>query len=221
VCWVAAIAIEYLGLFLGGTEGWRVEPAHFSERHRLIVIIALGESIVAVGVGAAALGLDASVITGALLGVAVAGALWWAYFDVVAAVAERVLRNAPPAEAARIARDSYTYLHLPMVAGIVIFAFGAKTTLTHVHVHLGGVPAAALCGGVAVYLLALSALKRRNIGSFNYPRLVAAGLLVALGPIATLVPALLALAAVAAVACGLVAYEAVRYAEARDRIRHG
>ena len=214
------IAIEYVGLFLGGTEGWRVEPAHFAERHRLIVIIALGESIVAVGVGASALGLDAGVIAGALLGVAVAGALWWAYFDVVAAVAERVLRKAAPAHRARVARDSYTYLHLPMVVGIVIFAVGVKTTLTHVHVELAAVPATALCGGVALYLLALSALKRRNIGSFNYPRLVAAAVLGALVPVATAVPALVSLAVVACVACGLVGYEAIRYAEARDRIRH-
>ena len=220
LCWLAVIAIEYVGLFLGGTEGWRVEPAHFSERHRLIVIIALGESIVAIGVGASALGLEAGVVVGALLGAAVAGALWWAYFDVVSAVAERVLRTAAPAARARIARDSYTYLHLPMVAGIVVFAFGVKTTLTHVHAHLSGVAAAALFGGVALYLVALSALRRRNIGGFNHQRLVAAALLVTLAPVATVLPALVSLALVAGIACGLIAYEVVRYAEARRRIRH-
>jgi low temperature requirement protein LtrA len=221
LCWIAALAIDYGGLFLSGTRDWYVAPSHFAERHRLIVIIALGESIVALGAGASSLALGADVITGALLGIAVAAALWWAYFDVVATVAERRLRAAPRAEQVRIARDSYTYLHLPMIAGIVVFAFGVKVTLAHAHADLEGVAAAALCGGVALYLLALSAFKRRNVGSFNYPRLVAAAVLVALAPVATALPALVSLALVTATTCALIAYEVVRYAEARERIRHG
>jgi low temperature requirement protein LtrA len=219
ICWAAALTVDYGGLALGGTEGWRVEPAHFSERHRLIVIIALGESIVAVGVGATSSGLGAGVIVAALLGLAAAAAAWWIYFDVVAIVAERKLREAPPPERARMARDSYTYMHLPMVAGIVIAAFGVKTTLAHVHSGLHGVAAAALCGGIAAYLVALSALRRRNIGGFNRQRLVAAALLVVLVPGATQVPALAALALVTAILCGLVAYERLRYADVRARIR--
>jgi low temperature requirement protein LtrA len=221
LCWVGALAIDYGGLFLGGTSGWRVSPPHFAERHRLIVIIALGESIVALGAGAGSLALGVGVITGALLGMAVAACLWWAYFDVVATVAERRLRAAPPDEQARMARDSFTYLHLPMIAGIVVFAFGVKATLAHAHAHLEGVAAAALCGGVALYLLALSAFKRRNVGSFNYPRLVAAAVLAALAPVATTLPALVSLALVTTTTCALIAYEVVRYAETRDRIRHG
>jgi low temperature requirement protein LtrA len=221
LCWVAALTIDYGGLVARGVKGWRVVAGHFAERHGLIIIIALGESIVAVGVGAEGLELDAGIIAGSLLGIAVAGALWWAYFDVVAIVAERRLRRAPPDEQVRIARDSYTYLHLPMVAGIVLSAVGVKKTLAHVGDELHDVPALALCGGVALYLLALSALKRRNIGSFNVPRLVAAAALVALVPVARVVPALVALALVAAVACALIAFEFVHYADARERIRHG
>jgi low temperature requirement protein LtrA len=219
--WVAALAVDYGGLVARGTEGWRVVAGHFAERHGLVIIIALGESIVALGVGAQGLGLDAGIVVGALLGVAVAAALWWAYFDFVALVAERVLRTAAPAAQVRIARDSYTYLHLPMVAGIVLFALGVKKTLAHVDHELEAVPAVALCGGVALYLVALSTLKRRNIGSFNYPRLVAAALLAALAPLATAMSALLALALVAVTACGLIAYETVAYAATRDRVRHG
>jgi low temperature requirement protein LtrA len=219
--WVAALTLDYGGLIARGTEGWRVVAGHFAERHGLVIIIALGESIVALGVGAEGLGLDAGIIAGALLGVAVAAALWWAYFDFVALVAARVLREAPPDEQVRIARDSYTYLHLPMVAGIVLFALGVKKTLGHVGDELETVPAVSLCGGVALYLVALSALKRRNIGSFNYPRLVAAALLAVLAVVATAMPALLALGLVAGIACGLIAYETVRYAETRDRVRHG
>jgi low temperature requirement protein LtrA len=221
LCWIGALTVDYGGLIARGVAGWHVVAGHFAERHGLIIIIALGESIVAVGVGAEGLRLDAGIIAGALLGIAVAGALWWAYFDVVAIVAERRLRRAPPDEQVRIARDSYTYLHLPMVAGIVLFALGVKKTLAGVGDELHDVPAVALCGGAALYLVALSALKRRNIGSFNVPRLVAAAALIALAPLATAIPALVALGLVTVVACALIAFEVEHYAEARERIRHG
>jgi len=219
-CWVAALTIDFGGLMARGVQGWRVQPGHFAERHALIVIIALGESIVALGVGASEVDLDAGVIAAALLGVAVAGALWWAYFDVVALVAERLFRAADPDAQVRIARDSYTYLHLPMIAGIVIFAVGVKKTLGHVEDPLKDVPAVALCGGLALYLVALSAFKRRNVGSWNVPRLTVAAGLVAFVPAALELPALASLAIVAAAVCGLIAYEVNAYADARDRIRH-
>jgi low temperature requirement protein LtrA len=206
---------------LRGVEGWRVEPAHFSERHGLIVIIALGESIVSLGVGAGHLALDARVIAGALFGIAVAAALWWAYFDVVALVAERRLRAAAPEVQVRLARDSYTYMHLPMIAGIILFAVGVKRTLEGVDHHLHAVPAVALCGGVALYFLAMSGFRRRNVGGWNRPRLLAAAALAALAPIALALPSLLSLALVAAVAVGDIVFEVVHYAEARQRIRHG
>jgi low temperature requirement protein LtrA len=220
ICWIAALLVDYGGLFLGGTKGWRVEPAHFAERHGLIIIIALGESIVALGVAASNLGIHAGVVLGVALGLTVIACLWWAYFDVVSTVAERKLREAGREARARIARDSYSYLHLPMVGGIVLFAFGVKTALAHVHVHLHSVAAVGLCGGVALYLVALSCFKRRNIGSFNNPRLFAAGVLIALVPAVTTLPALLSLTLVTIVAFALIAYEVLRYAEARDRIRH-
>ena len=160
-------------------------------------------------------------IAGALFGVAVAGALWWAYFDAAAVVVARRLREAAPAEQARMAADAYTYSHLPMVAGIVLFAFGVETTLAHVDAHLSSVTATALCGGVSLYLLALNVFKRLASGHFSTERLVAATVLVALIPAATVLPALLSLGLVALVACGLIAYENSRHAEVRYRIRHG
>jgi len=219
ICWVAALVVDYGGLAVRGVEGWRVQPSHFAERHGLIIIIALGESIVSLGLGASGLDLDARVVTGALLGVAISAALWWAYFDVVAIVAERRLRDAPYERQIRIARDSYTYLHLPMVAGIVVFAVGAKRAL-EVSGELPAVPAWALCAGVALYLVALSAFKRRNVGSWNQPRLVAAVALVALAPVATQLPALVSLTVVALVVCALIAFEVTVYSAARERIRH-
>jgi low temperature requirement protein LtrA len=89
--WVLAILIDYTSPIRGGMEGWEVHPAHFAERHGLIVIIALGESIVAIGLGLQGVGLDFGLVVGALLGLTNAGALWWAYFDIVAIVAERKL----------------------------------------------------------------------------------------------------------------------------------
>ena len=219
LCWIAALAVDYGGIALRGTEGWRVQPAHFAERYGAIVIIALGESIVSLGVGASHLALSARVIVAALLGMVVAAALWWAYFDVVALAGERKMHAVGAADLSRIARDSYSYLHLPMVAGIVLFALGVKQSLSGEAHELPTVIAVALCGGVALYLVALSAFKRRNYGSFNLPRLAASAALVVLIPVATAVPALLALALVAAVSACLIAYETVRYSEARARIR--
>jgi low temperature requirement protein LtrA len=106
-----------------------------------------------------------------------------------------------------------------MLAGIVVFAIGVKRTLIELHLHLAAVPATALCGGVALYLVALSTFKRRNIGTFNRQRLVVAGVLVALIPAATAVPALLALGLVALVSCSLIGFELARYTETRQRVR--
>jgi low temperature requirement protein LtrA len=218
-CWVAAIVIDVGGLWFFGVEGWRVEASHLGERHGLIVIIALGESIVALGVGAEGLDLDAGLIAGVLLGIAAAAALWWAYFDIVALVAERRFRRAQGRDRVLIARDSYTYLHFPMVAGIVLFAVGVKKTLAHVGDPLEAVPATALCAGVALYFAAHVAFRWRNVHRFNVVRTVAAVLLLALAPLATEVPALAALAAVSVICCAVIAYEYVRYHELRERLR--
>ncbi|MEX2048579.1 MAG: low temperature requirement protein A [Gemmatimonadota bacterium] len=217
--WALAVVIDLAGAWIGGGRGWRLEAGHFAERHALIVIIAIGESIVAVGVGATT-ELGTGVIAAAILGLAVAAALWWAYFDVVAIVAERRLREATGSAQLRMARDSYSYLHLPMVAGIILFAVGMKKTLADMGEPLAVVPAVALCGGVALYLIAHILFRLRNVRTLNRQRLVVAALLLALLPIAVEIPALATLASVASLCIGLIAYEAIRFAEARDRVRH-
>ncbi len=218
--WALALALDMAGPMLFGVEGWKLVPGHFAERHGLIVIIALGESIVAIGAGAE-IGVDAGVVAAAVLGVVVAAALWWLYFDVVALVAERRLsRAAVGEEQNRIARDSYSFLHLPMVAGIILLALGLKKTLGNVDDPLKLVPAVALLGGTALYLLAHVAFRWRNIHTLNKQRLLCAVLLVALLPLAVEIPALVLVAALAAVLTVLIVYEALRFAELRDRIRH-
>jgi low temperature requirement protein LtrA len=215
--WVAAIILDVGGVFLSGSEGWTVAPGHFAERHGLVVIIALGESIVATGAGTGH--LDTGVVTAAILGLVIAFALWWAYFDVVAVVAERRLRAATGVERARLARDSYSYLHLPMVAGIVLLSLGIETTLHAVDHPLKVVAAVALCGGVALYLLGHIAFRLRNVHSLNRQRLAVALVCLALIPAATGIAALLTVATLALLLAGLIAYEALRFADARARIR--
>jgi len=219
VAWALILLADYVGAILAGVEGYRISPGHFAERHGLIVIIALGESIVALGVGAGGLEIDLGVIVAAVLGVAVAAALWWAYFDVVAVMAERRLGAAVGRARNAMARDSYSFLHLPMIAGIVLLALGIKKTLGDVDEHLKWESAVALCGGVALYLIAHIAFRWRNVRTFNRHRSVAAVVLLALIPVAHQVPALVSLALVALVCVGLITYEAVRFREARARLR--
>ena len=219
VVWVLALSTDFLGPYIFGVRGFRVSPAHFAERFSLIVIIALGESIVAIGTG---LGheLDAGKVTAALLGLVLAFGIWWAYFDVVAIVAERHFREAQGMRRLKLARDSYSYLHLPMIAGIVLIALGVKKAAGHVDEPLDTVPAVALFGGVALYYAGHIGFRLRNVGTLNRPRLVAVALCLALIPVATAVDAFVALAIAAAVTSGVIAYETIRYAEARSRIRH-
>jgi low temperature requirement protein LtrA len=217
--WWAALALDYAGPALGGMDGWRVSPGHFAERHGLIVIIALGESIVAIGVGAAGLELDAGELAAACLGMILVACLWWAYFDVVALVAEQKLRQARGLAQVALARDSYSYLHMPMIAGIILLALGIKKTLGDVDAELKPVPAVALCGGVALYLAGHLAMRYRSVRTLNRRRAVAGLTCLAVIPLATSVPALAALGVVTAVCVTLIAYEAIRYRERRMEIR--
>jgi low temperature requirement protein LtrA len=217
--WALALALDMAGPLLFGVEGWKLVPGHFAERHGLILIIALGESIVAIGVGAE-VGVDAGVVAAAVLGIAVAAALWWLYFDVVALVAERRLsRAAPGREQNAIARDSYSFLHFPMIAGVILLALGMKKTLGDVGDPLKVVPAVALLGGTATYLLAHVAFRWRNLHTLNRQRLVCAAVLLVLLPLVLEVPALVSVGVLAAVLSALIAYETRRFGEARARIR--
>jgi low temperature requirement protein LtrA len=217
--WVLAIALDWGGPYLFGSAGWKLAPAHFAERHGLIIILALGESIVVLGVGAE-VGLSALVITAAVLGVALASALWWLYFDVVVLITERrLVRATPGRERNEMARDSYSYLHFPMVAGIILAAFGLEETLHGVEDPLAIVPAFALLGGVAIYLLAHVALRLRNAHSVNRQRLLLALALFALLPLAVEVASVASVGVVTVLLWALIAYETAGYGQARIRLR--
>jgi low temperature requirement protein LtrA len=217
--WVAALAVAYGAPFVTGIPGWRVQPSHFAERHGLIVIVALGESLVAVGFGGEVGGLTAKVILGAVLGFAVTAALWLAYFDFFTIRAEQLVADRSGAERTALARDLYTYLHFPMIAGIVLFAFAVETTLAHVDDRLATIPALALTGGPALFLFAFVALRFRISGKLRSGRLFASIACALLWPVATHVPSLVALAFVAVVWAALHAYEIIWWREERAQTR--
>ncbi|WP_371546469.1 low temperature requirement protein A [Streptomyces sp. NBC_00554] len=206
--WLGAVLIDYLGIYVTGSSGWRVaSPGHFSERHGLIVIIALGESIVAIGVGVSGLPLNAPVLLAAPAGLLVVAGLWRLYFRRLSEPAEHRLAALEGDDRTRFARDVYTFLHLPLVAGVVLTALGMKKALQQVadtdHYDLSeplhGVVAWALTGGVGIFVLAAAAILLRTTGRAS-PVLVAGGLaLLCAGPAVAVVPALLALTVLAAV----------------------
>ncbi len=156
----------------------------------------------------------------AALGIVVVSALWWLYFDVAAIFARGRLMRARGIELHRLALHSYSYLHLPMFAGIVLFAFGLETTLHHVGEELDPVPAVGLCGGAGLYLLGHIAFLLRTTGRVFRRRTVGAIVLLALIPAAVVIPALAALALVSVVCSLVVGYEVLRYREARLQVRH-
>jgi low temperature requirement protein LtrA len=230
VLWVVGLAVLYGGALIGRGRGWRISPGHFAERHGLIVIIALGESIIALGVGAAGFSLSAGIITAAVLGVVVVASLWWAYFDVIAVMSQRQLSQTSGAGRARLARDYYSYLHLPMIAGIVLFALGLKATIEDVGEPLAAVPAVALCGGLATYFLTHVGLRLRLVhyirrttaerpGWIGPGRLATGVVMLALIPAARELPALVSLAVVTAVCCALIAWDVIHYREDRAEVR--
>jgi low temperature requirement protein LtrA len=217
--WVAALACTYVGAGLSGSTGWRVFPSHLAERYGLVLIIALGEAFVAIGIGVTTIGLDE--VAAAILGLLVATSFWLAYFDFFSVRGERMLAAVRGPDRVALARDLYAYAHLPMIVGIVLFAFAMKIIVGHVGTELDWVAAFALCGGSALYLLTFSAVRTRAEQrlALSRGRFVAALVLLVILPVATAVPAIAALALVTAVWAALHTYELVWWREARAESR--
>jgi low temperature requirement protein LtrA len=225
--WLVALVVDYGNVWLNGPDGWRLNsPAHFAERFGLIVIIALGESIVAIGIGIGSLPMSWLIAGAAVCGLALAAGMWWTYFDVVARVSEHRLTSAEGRERIKIATDSYTFLHLPLIAGIVLVALGLKKafltiadTVSHTPADaVHGVALWALTGGLALYLIALSSLRRRNLGSWNYQRLAMALVVLVATPLLEHVPAAVLLAIMAGIVLGLITFERIRWADWRRQV---
>jgi low temperature requirement protein LtrA len=226
--WALALAADYIGTALGGFSGWRLpSPGHFSERHGLIVIIALGESIVAVGVGVAQEPITWVIIAASVLGLLLTSSLWWAYFDVSALLGEHALATEPLETRVRLARNAYSYAHMPLVLGIVLVALGLKEVLLYVSDSshhkltdpLPTVALAALIGGVVIYLLGHVVFKWLTVHTISVVRLVAAGVLLLSIPLILGLPALAQLTVVAFIVAAAVLIESVIFAESRRKIR--
>jgi low temperature requirement protein LtrA len=204
--WVAAAVADFGSPLIAGINGLRVVPSYFIERHGAVIIIALGEAIVSLG-GAAAESLHNPGVLGAVvLGVLISASLWWTYFGLTAGAEER-LRRTPAADRPRLARDAYSYLHLPLVAGIVFFALGARVSVAHIDKPLAPLAALALTGGVALFYAAEVAYRWRDHHQLTLDRLLAAAASLLVYPVATSVPAVLSLTILTAIGVLRLAWE--------------
>jgi low temperature requirement protein LtrA len=219
VLWVLAAAIDYAGPAWLTRERLRglqhVAVAHFAERYSLFVIICLGESIVAIGVGASEEIFDAQLVAGVTLGLLITVALWWTYFDRFATVAEERLRTHDDPVLA--AADAYSYLHLVIVAGIIVFAVGVKLAVHDLGAPLDDPTRLALCGGVALYLVGHVAFRLRIAGSVGVEKLVAAAALLVLYAVGAGLAAWALAGAVTVVLGAMCAYETVAARRAEPR----
>jgi len=138
----------------------RVRPAHFVERHGLLLIVALGESVVAIGIGLGDVPLDLGLLAAAVLGLVLAAALWWTYFAGDERAAEHALRSASVERRWQLAHNAYFYAYVPMLLGVIAIAAGVKRSIGHVEDELGIGPALTLAGGVAIFLAGEVAFRR-------------------------------------------------------------
>ncbi|CAI9400643.1 low temperature requirement protein A [Nocardioides sp. T2.26MG-1] len=208
--WLVALGTDYVGTLVGGAEGWQLRsPGHFAERHGLIVIVALGESIVAIGLAVRHHPLTGQVLLGSLLGLVVTTCLWWVYFGGDGSDGEQALHTEPADTRTRLARDAFSLLHLPLLVGVVLTALGLKTVLQEVDEPLPGVALAALHGGVLLFLLGHAAFRWRIARDVVPARLIAAAGVAAAWVAGAHLPALWSLATLAAVLAALVTRETV------------
>ncbi|HYZ98846.1 MAG TPA: low temperature requirement protein A [Acidimicrobiales bacterium] len=200
--WLVAIGLSYAGPYITGVAGFTVHPGHFVERHGLIVIVALGESVVAIGAGSDELAVDWDLAGLTLVAIALLSGLWWAYFDVDASAGERALLASTGPDRARLARDVYSYLHIPLVFGVVLTAMGLHDALVHPAEPLEGVLAAAFGAGVAAFFGALAAIRLRRGDRPGAPYVVAALVGASVAVAATQIDAVISLAILAAITVG-------------------
>jgi low temperature requirement protein LtrA len=214
VLWIPALALELAAPAAGywlprrgraATTDYDIEGGHFAERCQLFIIIALGESIVVTGATASAAGLTPTVVVCLVVAFVQTAALWWLYFGATAEQARIILSSCD--DPGRLARDAYTYLHLPIIAGIIATAVGTDLLIAEPGHALHGVGLAMALGGPALFLVGESLFGRRMTGTTNVTRVVAAGILVLLVPIGGQVSALLLSVMVGALLTALVLWE--------------
>ncbi len=214
--WLVALAIDYTAPLVFywvpgrrrlSPDAWTVQTAHFAERFQLFMIIALGESIVVTGATTAKLDLNTARIAAFAIAFLETAAFWWLYFNYVARIAERQLELAT--DRTRLARDGYTYLHVVMVAGVIVAAVGDELVIAHPTDTLPAAELAAVVAGPAIYLLAHVLFRLRMAGSVSWKRLTGALLCLAAAGVGTFAPALVVAALLVAVLVAVIAAEHV------------
>ncbi len=220
VLWATALLIDYGIVFVRGVEGFYCEVGHFIERHQLIMIIALGESIVAIGVGVGTEQLLSGplVLLAVLLGFTLIVTLWWLYFDYIILAAGQRLAEVSGHDRTLLARDSYSVLHLPIVGSIIFISLGIEQTLAHLHDPLGIIAAVGLCGGCALYLLGHNAWRYHDHGTVSVARLVVTAIALVLIPVAVQIPSFTVLTALVVLFVVLAGYE-TKFSDDRNAIR--
>jgi len=219
--WMPAVALDlgapFAGYWLPGrghavTTDYDIDGAHFTDRCQGFIIIALGESIVVTGATAAHAGLTSAVVVSLCIAFVETAALWWLYFGAVAEGSRRVMMSCE--DPGRLARDAYTYLHAPIVAGIIAVAVGDDLLIAAPGDSLHGVGLTMVIGGPVLYLLGESLFRLRMTGAANAKRVAVAAALVLLVPIGTQISALALSASVAAMLGTLALWEL------RPTVRH-
>jgi low temperature requirement protein LtrA len=205
--WAAGFALEWVTPLVTGIGGFRIAPAHFVERHGLVVIVALGESVVAIGIGAAGQPVDLALVSVAVLGLALAAGLWWAYFGGDDSRAEQALAAVPEDRRAAVGVRAFGYWHLPILLGIIALAAGLKDAVGHAFDPLDLAHALLLAGGVTTFLAGDLGFRRvLDLGPARH-RAAAAALALATIPVGLATTAVLQLTALGVVLCGCLAAE--------------
>jgi low temperature requirement protein LtrA len=217
--WITSLAVDVLGTLFAGRSGFQVAASHFAERFALIVIIALGESIVAIGLAAETLTEDRVYALAVGVSFAGAAAAWWAYFDFVQIAAERALHRAGEATRGPLARDVFTFCHYPIVLGIIFLAVAAKKTLAGPTEPLSDGGRAALALGVSLFILGFVLIRLRVIRRIAWERIAGAAVTVAAVLVLDDADALVLLTLAVAALVAALAVEAFRLREVRASIK--
>jgi low temperature requirement protein LtrA len=216
ILWLLALAVDYgaplctfyvPGLRRIAPSAWALETGHFAERFQLFVILALGESIVVTGATAAGEELGATRLAAFAVAFLGTAAMWWLYFNYAAAIAQRRLEMA--ANSTQLARDAYTYLHVLMVAGVIVAAVGDEIVIAHPDEVLHGAELVAVCAGPAIYLLAQTLFRLRMAGTLSTKRLGGAVACVAAAAVGAVAPALVLAVLLLAIMIAVIAAEQV------------
>lgn len=206
--WVAALALEVLNTLLVGRQEWAVNASHFVERHGLFVIIVLGESIIAVGVATGHVERTGDVIIAAVIGLIGVAVLWWSYFDRLTEVAEEPLARVDAHRRGPLARDAFSLLHAPIIAGVILYAVALEEAVSHPEDVLSLAGRIALAGGVALFIGGMAAVRFRTTGKVGVERLIAVVLIAVAVVALASAPSAIVLGAVVAITAAAVAVEA-------------